>query len=250
MTMLDGNGSSLPIANRILSQLPTEEYERLSAHLEPVTLAAGDVLHYPQEPITRVYFPTRGTVSVIATFEDGAGVEVGVVGNEGMFGVNIVLGSQTTPHEAIVQLPGEALRAPASMIREEFRKGGQLHDLILRYTQAFLIQIAQTAACNRSHPIGGRLARWLLMSHDRAMTDELHLTHEFIAVMLGTRRAGVSEAAGKLQHDGMIKYRRGHIQILDRKGLESISCECYPIVKKEFERLLGGGNSNSQAHRS
>lgn len=234
-------------ANHLLAQLPPQEYERLSIHLEHVTLALGDVLHYPQEPVTHVYFPTSGTVSVIATFEDGGGVEVGVVGNEGMFGLNVVLGSLTTPHEAIVQLAGGAYRTPASVIREEFKKGGQLHDLILRYTQAFIIQLGQTAACNRSHPIGGRLARWLLMSHDRAVSDELHLTHEFIANMLGTRRAGVSEAAGKLQNDGLIRYSRGHIQIIDRKGLESITCECYPIVKREFDRLLNG---DGQAYRN
>ncbi|HEV7906454.1 MAG TPA: Crp/Fnr family transcriptional regulator [Pyrinomonadaceae bacterium] len=232
-------------ANHLLAQLPPEEYERLSPYLEPVTLTIGDVIHYPQDPVTHVYFPNSGTVSVVATLEDGGGVEVGVVGNEGMFGVNAVLGSVTTPHEALVQQPGDGLRAPTDVIRQEFKKCGQLQDLILRYTQAFIIQIAQTAACNRSHPLGGRLARWLLMSHDRAMKDELLLTHDFIAVMLGTRRAGVSEAAGKLQNDGVIKYKRGHIQIVDRKGLESISCECYPIVKKEFERLLG---SNAQPY--
>jgi CRP-like cAMP-binding protein len=245
MTTLDGKGSSLPIANRILAQLPPEEYERLSPHLEPVTLALGEVIHYPQEPVTHVYFPNRGTVSVIATFEDGGGVEVGVVGNEGMFGLNVVLGSLTTPHEALIQMAGDGFRTPASTIREEFKKGGQLHDLILRYTQAFVIQIAQTAACNRSHPLGGRLARWLLMSHDRAMKDELLLTHEFIAIMLGTRRAGISEAAGKLQGDGLITYKRGHIRIVDREGLESSTCECYQIVKTEFERLLSG---NGQLH--
>jgi CRP-like cAMP-binding protein len=245
MTTLDGNGRDVPVANRLLAQLPTEEYEQLAPHLEPVPLTLGDIIHYPQEPVTHVYFPLRGTVSVISTFEDGGGVEVGVVGNEGVFGLNVVLGSLTTPHEAIVQLPGEALRVRTRVLTEEFRKGGQLHDLLLRYTQAFIIQLAQTAACNRSHPIGGRLARWLLMSHDRAMTDDLALTHEFIAVMLGTRRAGVSEAAGKLQNDGVIKYKRGHIQIVDRKGLEAISCECYPIVKREFDRLLSG---NGQAH--
>jgi CRP-like cAMP-binding protein len=229
-----------PTANHLLAQLPSDEYARLSTHLEPVTLTIGDVLYYPQDPVTHVYFPNRGTVSVIATFENSEGVEVGVVGNEGMLGVNVVLGSVTTPHEAVVQQPGDGLRMPTEVLRQEFKKGGQLHDLILRYTQAFIIQIAQTAACNRSHPLGGRLARWLLMSHDRAMTDELLLTHDFIAVMLGTRRAGVSEAAGKLQYDGLIKYKRGHIQIIDRKGLEAISCECYPIVKREFERLFGG----------
>lgn len=230
----------LPTTNRILSQLSSDVYERLSPHLEPVTLSIGDRLHYPQDPVTHVYFPNRGTVSVIATLEDGGGIEVGVVGNEGMFGLNVVLGSSTTPHQALVQLPGDAFRIVARVITEEFRNGGQLHDLILRYTQAFIIQIAQTAACNRSHPIGGRLARWLLMSHDRAMTDELQLTHEFIAIMLGTRRAGVSEAAGKLQSDGLISYKRGHINIIDRRGLESTSCECYLIVRGEFDRLLGG----------
>lgn len=240
MTTPQRNG--LPTTNRILGELPPEEYERLSPYLEPVTFMLGDMLHYPQEPVTHVYFPNRGTVSVIATFADGNGVEVGVVGNEGLFGVNVVLGSITTPHEAVVQLPGDGLRIPAEVIKQEFKQGGQLHDLILRYTQAFIIQIAQTAACNRSHPLGGRVARWLLMSHDRAMSNELRVTHEFIAVMLGTRRAGVSEAAGKLQNDGLIKYKRGHIHIVDRPGLESISCECYPIVKREFERLLDGNN--------
>jgi CRP-like cAMP-binding protein len=241
--MTTQQGSSLPTTNRILGQLPPEEYQRLSPHLEFFTLSVGDVLCYPQEPFSHVYFLNHGTVSIISTFEDGAGVEVGVVGNEGMFGINVVLGSATTPHEAMTQLPGDGLRITTNKIREEFKKGGQLHDLILRYTQAFIIQLAQTAACNRSHPIDGRLARWLLMSHDRAMTDELALTHEFIAVMLGTRRAGVSEAAGRLQSEGVIKYKRGHISILDRKGLESISCECYPIVRREFDRLLG-----AQAH--
>jgi CRP-like cAMP-binding protein len=234
-----------PTVNHLLAQLPPEEYERLSPQLEPVPLVLGDILHYPQEPVTHVYFPNRGTVSVIATFEDGGGVEVGVVGNEGLFGVNVVLGSLQTPHEAIVQLAGDAFRIPASFLKEEFNRGGQLHDLILRYTQAFIIQLAQMSACNRSHPLGGRLARWLLTSHDRAMENELLLTHDFIAVMLGTRRAGVSEAASKLQSDGLITYKRGHIQIIDRKGLESITCECYMIVKKEFDRLLG---SNGQSH--
>lgn len=164
---------------------------------------------------------------------------MGVVGNEGIFGVNVVLGSVSVPLEAIVQVPGDGLRIPADVLKKEFKKGGLLHDLLLRYTQAFIIQIAQTAACNRSHPVGGRLARWLLMSHDRAMSDELRLTQEFIAVMLGTRRAGITEAAGKLQNEGMIKYSRGHITVLDRKKLESTSCECYQIVKNEFDRLLG-----------
>jgi len=237
--MSDFKATPPNISNRILRELPAEEYERLSPHLEPVTLAVGDVLCYPQEPITNLYFPNRGSVSIIATFADGGGVEVGVVGNEGVFGVNVVLGSVSIPHEAIVQLPGDGLRLPADVILKEFKTCGRLQDLLLRYTQAFIIQIAQTAACHRSHPVGGRLARWLLMSHDRAISDELLLTQEFIGVMLGTRRAGITEAAGRLQSNGMIKYSRGHITILDRKKLESTSCECYQIVKNEFDRLLG-----------
>ena len=238
--MLTRQGSSLPTTNRILSKLQPEEYERLTPHLEPVTLSPGNVLYYPQDPVTHVYFLNRGTVSIVSTFEDGGGVEVGVVGNEGIFGVNVVLGSVNTPHEAMVQIPGDAFRIPTKVIKEEFKKSGQLQDLLLRYTQAFIIQISQTAACNKAHPIGGKLARWLLMCHDRAMTDELELTHEFIAIMLGTRRAGVTESAGKLQNEGVIKYKRGHITIVDRKGLEAISCDCYAIVKREFDRLLGG----------
>jgi CRP-like cAMP-binding protein len=219
--------------------LPPEEYERLSPHLEPVTLAVGDVLYYPQDPVTHIYFPNRGSISIISTFADGGGVEVGVVGNEGVFGVNVVLGSVSVPLEAVAQVPGDGLRIPSDVIKKEFKAGGLLHDLLLRYTQAFIIQIAQTAACNRSHPIGGRLARWLLMSHDRAMSDELLLTQEFISIMLGTRRPGITEAAARLQNSGSIKYSRGHITILDRKKLESASCECYKIVQSEFDRLLG-----------
>jgi CRP-like cAMP-binding protein len=211
----------------------------MSPFLEPITLARGDVLYYPQDPVSHVYFPNSGTVSVVATFADGGSVEVGVVGNEGVFGINVVLGSVTTPHEAMVQLPGDGMRASSEALRREFKQGGQLQDLLLRYTQAFIVQISQTAACNKVHPLDGRLARWLLMICDRAPGQDLELTHEFIAVMLGTRRAGVTEAAGRLQDEGLIRYRRGHVTVLDRQGLEATSCECYPVVKKEFERLLG-----------
>jgi CRP-like cAMP-binding protein len=227
-----------PTSNRILNSLPSEEYERLSPNLEPVNMPFGEILYRPDEPITHVYFPNRGTVSIISVFEDGGSVEVGMVGNEGMFGVSIILGSITAPLEALVQLPGDGLRMRADLLREEFKKGEHLHDLLLRYTQAFIIQIAQTAACNRAHHVEGRLARWLLMCQDRAMTGELKLTQEFIAMMLGTRRAGVSEAAGLLKDKGVINYKRGQVTILDREGLESISCECYPIVRQEFDRLV------------
>jgi CRP-like cAMP-binding protein len=232
-------GSSLPVANQILKRLPPEEYQRLSPHLEPITLSLGDVLYYPQDPTTHVYFPNSGTLSVVSTLEDGGTVEIGVVGNEGLFGLNVVLGSVTTPHEALVQLPGEGFRIREAVIRAEFNKHGMLHDLMLRYAQAFIIQIAQTAACNAAHPLNGRLARWLLTSHDRVKIDELELTHEFISTMLGSRRAGVTVAAGRLQDEGLIKYRRGHIQIIDRAGLEKVTCECYHMVKQEFDRLLG-----------
>jgi CRP-like cAMP-binding protein len=224
--------------NRILKSLPLEEYERLSAYLEPVSLPLGEVLCHPDEPITHVYFPNRGTVSLVSNFEDGTSVEVGMVGNEGMFGVCVFLGSVSTPLLAQVQLPGEGLRMRADLLKREFKKCCQLQDLLLRYTQAFIMQVAQTAACNRAHPIEGRLARWLLMCEDRANSRELELTHEFIATMLGTRRAGVTEAAGGLKTRGLIDYRRGHITVLDRQGLESVTCECYPIVKKEFARLI------------
>lgn len=225
--------------NRILNALTRAEYERLAVHLEHIKLAVGEVLYYPDQPITHVYFPNRGTVSVVATFEDGASVEVGMVGNEGMFGVCVFLGSISTPLEAVVQLSGDGLRMRAEVLRKEFNKGGQLQDLLLRYTQAFITQIAQTAACNRAHPVDGRLVRWLLMCQDRSHSKELYLTQEFIATMLGARRAGITEAAGRLQSNGLIKYNRGHITIVDRERLEAASCECYPIIKKEFARLVG-----------
>lgn len=225
-------------ANRILKALPLEEYERLSADLEPASMSLGEILCHPDEPITHVYFPNRGTVSLVSNFDDGKSVEVGMVGNEGMFGVCVFLGSISTPLLAQVQLPGDGLRMRRDVLKREFNKGGQLQDLLLRYTQAFITQIAQTAACNRAHPIEGRLAKWLLMCEDRANSKELELTHEFIAMMLGARRAGVTQAASGLKSRGLIAYRRGHITILDRQGLESVTCECYPIVKKEFARLI------------
>jgi CRP-like cAMP-binding protein len=228
-----------PTRNRILNALGPE-YESLSPHLEPVEMTAGEVLCRPDQPVTHVYFPNTGTVSLVSIFEDGGSVEVGMVGNEGMFGVCAFLGTVTTPLLAQVQMAGEGLRVRAGVLRSEFKRGGQLQDLLLRYTQAFITQVAQTAACNRAHPIDGRLARWLLMCADRSHSKELGLTHEFISTMLGARRAGVTEAAGTLQRAGLISYSRGRITILDRVGLEAKSCECYPIVKKEFDRLVGG----------
>ena len=212
-------------------------------------MKAGEVLYDPEEPVTHVYFPNEGTVSVVSVFEDGAGVEVSMVGNEGMFGINVVLGSISAPLKAVVQLEGSALRMRADVLRREFDACGQLHDVLLRYTQAFVIQIAQNAACNSAHPLEGRLAKWLLTCQDRAHSTELGLTHEFISEMMGVRRAGVTEAAGRLQDSGIIRYRRGRIHILDRRGLEDVACVCHAIVKKEFDHLLSGnGHSSGNGH--
>jgi CRP-like cAMP-binding protein len=226
-------------SNRILNALSRTEYERLAAELEPVKLSLGEVLCHANEPITHVYFPNRGTVSLVSTFEDGSSVEVGMVGNEGMFGVCVFLGSISTPLLAQVQLAGDGFRMRVDVLKREFNKGGLLHDLLLRYTQAFITQIALSAACNRAHSIDQRLAKWLLMCQDRAHSKDLQLTHEFIATMLGTRRAGVTEAAAQLRNARTISYNRGHVTIIDRAMLEAASCECYPMLKNEFTRLVG-----------
>ncbi|HJR06005.1 MAG TPA: Crp/Fnr family transcriptional regulator [Pyrinomonadaceae bacterium] len=236
-------------SNRILNALSRAEYERLAPYLEFVEMRLGDVLCQPNEPITHVYFPNRGTVSLVSSFEDGGTVEVGMVGNEGMFGVCVFLGTVSTPLLAQVQLAGDGLRMRTDVLKREFDKGGLLHDMLLRYTQAFITQIALTAACNRAHHISARLSKWLLMCQDRSQSKELGLTHEFIATMLGTRRAGVTEAATQLRDAEIISYSRGHVTILDREMLEAQSCECYPMLKKEFARLVGGnahalGNEN------
>lgn len=227
-------------SNRILNALACSEFERLSPHLERVNLSGGEVLYHPDQPITHAYFPDKGVVSLVSVFQCGGMVEVGMVGNEGMFGVCVFLGSLTTPLLAQVQLSGEGLRMRADVLKREFDKCGQLQDTLLRYTQAFMMQIAQVAACNRAHTLEGRLAKWLLMCQDRAHSKELELTHEFIAEMLGIRRAGVTETAYRFREVGLIHYRRGHVTITDRAGLEAVSCECYPVLKREFARLVGG----------
>jgi CRP-like cAMP-binding protein len=224
--------------NRILARLPAEEYERLLPHLEEVDLRLGDVLARPDEPIEYVYFPHRGTLTVIVTMEDGSEVEVGVIGNEGVSGLPVVLGTNSMPLKTIVQVADAATRIRSDALREEIGRGGQFQKSLLCYGHAFLVQTAQTAACNRLHRLDGRLARLLLMCQDRTRSDELELTHEFLAVMLGVRRAGVSEAAARLQAEGVINYSRAHIHIVDREGLEAASCECYEVVKKEFDRLF------------
>ncbi|HEX8337331.1 MAG TPA: Crp/Fnr family transcriptional regulator [Pyrinomonadaceae bacterium] len=232
-------------SNHILRALTSSEFESISSHLDTVTLSLGEILCRPDQPVTHVYFPNRGTVSLVSSFEDGSSVEVGMVGNEGMFGVCVFLGSISTPLLAQVQLPGDAMRMRADVLKSEFKKCGGLQDMLLRYTQAFITQIAQTAGCNRAHQVEGRLAKWLLMCEDRAHSPELRLTHEFMATMLGMRRAGVTEAACKLREAGLIEYTRGKVTVIDRGGLEALSCECYPLMKKEFERLVGGNGHAS-----
>lgn len=230
--------------NRILAALPAEEYERLLPHLEEVRLKLGDVISHPNEKIEYVYFPKRGTISVCAMMGDGSQVEVGVIGNEGMYGLPIFFKTNTVPLQAMVQIPDGGVRMRAEAFSREVEQCKHLRTLLLHYAQAFFIQAAQTAACNRLHRIDGRLARWLLMCQDRTKSELLQLTQEFIAIMLGMRRAGVTEAANRLKHDGLIDYQRGFIRIVDRKGLEALSCECYAIVREEFDRLLGGNGHN------
>jgi CRP-like cAMP-binding protein len=227
------------IQNRLLAALPSEEYDRLLKHLTPVSLPLGETLYQPAEKISYVYFVNTGVVSLVATLKDGGSVEVGIVGNEGMVGFSIVLGDDLSPNHAIVQIADGAMRMEVAALREEVKRDGQLLALLLRSTLLMMKQVSQTAVCNGSHAVGQRLARWLLMCHDRVLGDELKLTQEFISQMLGIRRAGVSEAAVLLQGDGLIKYSRGHITILNRAGLEEFACECYAIVRAETERLFG-----------
>jgi CRP-like cAMP-binding protein len=223
--------------NHILARLPPEDYERLRPHLERVELQRGQVLHQAGEQIEHVYFPLNSMISLISQTPEGESVEVGVVGYEGMAGISLVLGVDRSPHESLVQYPDGALRLRTQALRDEFKRAGGLHDLLLRFTQGLLLQTSQVAACNRLHTLSERLARWILMSHDRCQCDDLPFTHEFLALMLGVRRAGVTEAAILLQAEGCINYRRGHIQILDRPALEIATCSCYAVVKAEFDLL-------------
>lgn len=228
-----------PIKNRLLAALPDEEYERLVPHLEPVSLPLNQVLYELGVPIEYVYFPQQGIVSLLSVLEDGSTVEAGLVGNDGMVGLPIILGGNKTSNRAFVQVAGNGMRMKAEQLRSEFKRGGVLQSLLLRYTQALLTQVSQGVACNRLHTIEERLARWLLTVQDRVESDQFPLTQEFIAQMLGTRRSGVTVAAGTLSKAGTIRYSRGKITILNQGDLEAISCECYGIIKAEFGRLLG-----------
>lgn len=230
-----------PGENRLLAALPDEEYQRLTPYLEFISLPVHKVLYEPGEPITHVYFPYQAIVSLVYTMANGSTVEVGLVGSEGMVGTPVFLGGNTTTTTAFVQVAGGGMRLEASRLKAEFNRGGPLQSLLLRYMQALHTQVSQTAACNRLHMVESRLARWLLMVSDSMQSDSFPLTQEFIAQMLGTRRAGVTVAAGALSQAGMLHYSRGKITILDRESLESTSCECYRVIKDEYARLLGTG---------
>ena len=223
--------------NHLLSALPAAEWERWLPQLEAVELPLGQVLYESGRTLSHVYFPTTAIVSLLNVMEDGASAEIAVVGNEGLVGIALFMGGESTPSRAVVQSAGYGFRLPAHTIKQDFSRAPVLH-LLLRYTQALITQMAQTAACNRHHSLDQQLCRWLLVSLDRLQDNELAMTQELIANMLGVRREGVTESALKLQHAGLIRYARGHITVLDRQGLERRSCECYAVVKKEYDRLL------------
>jgi CRP-like cAMP-binding protein len=224
--------------NHLLGALPTADLRRIRKGLEVVEMPLGEVVYESGRPQTHVYFPTDCIVSLLYVLENGASAEIAVVGYEGVVGVSLFMGGETTPSRAVVQSAGAACRLPAAMMKVEFNRGGAMQHLMLRYTQSLLTQMAQTAVCNRHHSVDQQLCRWLLLSLDRLQVPELTMTQELIANMLGVRREGVTDAAGKLQKAGVISYSRGHIKVLDRLRLEQLSCECYEVVRRETARLL------------
>jgi len=228
-----------PPENKLLAALSAKCYQRLLPDLEIVEFPLGEILYHPKQPIKYVYFPRRAAISMVNIFEDGSMVEVGVIGREGMVGIALLSGDDVSPHQAIVQIADGAWRMKAGVFKREIESNGELNNIAKRYSQALFTQVAQTAACNRMHPIVERLARWMLLMQDRIESDTLQLTHEFISTMLGARRAGVTLAAGKLQAANIIRYSRGKVTILDQEKLEEASCECHRIVRDEYDRLLG-----------
>lgn len=232
------------VKNRLLASLPREEYERLEPYLEPVSLEFKQQLYQPNVPIEFVYFPLDGVYSLLSQTSQRQLIEVATVGNEGMVGLLVFLGAREIPGVSMVQVPGNALRMRAKDLQNQVSRDTSLYDLLLRYTQALFNFISQSALCNRVHSIEQRCCRWLLLTRDRVGSDEFPLTHEFLSQMLGVRRASVTEVAARLQNAGFITYRYRKITILDRAGLEATSCECYELIKTEFERLIGGNNMN------
>lgn len=232
------NAPPSPNQNHLLAALPSAEFERIAPYLELVAMPLGEVLYESGGQLHHAYFPTTAIVSLHYVMENGASSEIAGVGNEGVLGISLFMGGNTTPSRAIVQTGGHGFRLKARLLMEEFNRAGPLMRLLLRYTQALITQMSQTAVCNRHHSVEQQLCRWLLLTLDRLPSRELTMTQELIASMLGVRREGITEAAGNLQRAGLISYRRGHITVLDRSGLESHVCECYAVVKQEFDRLL------------
>jgi CRP-like cAMP-binding protein len=224
--------------NRLLGALPAEDFERLLPHLETITLEVKDFLYETDRPIEYVYFPIDCVTSTIATMRDGRTVEVGTIGKEGMDGLPVFLGAKTAPLASFCQVPGDAARMTAEALRSEVGPGDRLYELLRRFTEATLVFAAQSSACNRLHSVEQRCSRWILHTHDRVGKDEFYLTQEFLSQMLGVRRASVSEVASAFQGEGLISYRRGNLRIVDRCGLEAVTCECHGVITKEFERLL------------
>lgn len=243
MPLMPNLPPSNPLQNHLLAALFEGEFKRLNTDLELVPLPLGMVLYEPGMELNHVYFPTTAIVSLLYVMENGASAEIAVVGNEGIVGIAVFMGGGTMPNRAVVQSAGHAYRLKGRALKQEFarfggRRQGTLQPLLLRYTMSLLAQMAQTAVCNRHHTVDQQLCRWLLLSLDRLPANELHMTQELIANMLGVRREGVTEAAGKLQSAGLIRYSRGHITVVDRPGLEARVCECYEVVRKEYARLL------------
>ena len=232
------SGRSSPRHNHLLAALPAADYLRLLPDLELVPLPLGWAIYEAGGKLDYVYFPTSSIISLLYVMQDGASAEIAVTGNDGLVGIALFMGGETTPSRAVVQIAGDGYRLNAAVVKREFEQGGTLQHLALRYTQALITQMAQTAVCNRHHTVEQQLCRWLLLSLDRLPSNKLAMTQELIANMLGVRREGVTEAAGQLQQAGLIQYSRGHITVLDRPKLEKRVCECYAVVKKEFDRLL------------
>ena len=224
--------------NQLLAALPAAELQRWVAQLEPVDLPLGQVLYEPGNTLSHVYFPTTAIVSLLYVMENGSSAEIAVVGHEGIVGISLFMGGESTPSRALVQSAGRGFRLASQLMKDEFNRAGPVMHLLLRYTQALITQMAQTAVCNRHHSLDQQLCRWLLLSLDRLTGNELVMTQELMANMLGVRREGVTEAALQLQSVGLIRYARGRIKVLDRPGLEQRTCECYAVVKKEYDRLL------------
>jgi CRP-like cAMP-binding protein len=227
-----------PLRNRLLEALPARDTRRLRPHLEPVALSLGQPVFEPSGEQHHIYFPTSGIISLLHTMHNGSTGEIAVIGNEGVVGIALFMGGETSPSRAVVQTTANAYRMSAAHLQAEFKRGGELQRLLLRFTQALIAQMSQTAVCNRHHTIQQQLCRWLLMSLDRLPTPEVLMTQELIANMLGVRREGVTDAAQALQDRKLIRYVRGRIEVLDRPGVEKLACECYQTVKTEYDRLL------------